>query len=236
MPEWYQAVGHVVDGIFVPVPDVNGNTLSRVVYASNAQGNLHVSADSSVNGNILVDFNQASNSPACRNMDRSQVGMLGVMYWSIDGGSGYWCMQPIVPIAAHANPDYNGHWYASSDPGWGFELLDVAAPGAAGPTIVAIMYYPGPNNQPAWAQATGTLVGNTAAMQLQAVDNGYCRSCPPPTSLEGATIGAMTITLDPVVAGQYPTGHATVQANYPGGGAFARTNIPIVMLSVPTGK
>jgi len=236
VPEWYQAVGHIVDGVFVPLPDANGNTLSRVVYASNAQGNLHVTADPNLSGNVVVDFNQASNSPVCRNLDRSHVAMLGVMYWTLAGESGYWCMEPIVPIAAHANPDYNGHWYAASDPGWGFELLDVAAPGAGGPTIVAIIYYPGPNNQPAWAQATGSLVGNTATMQLQAVDNGYCRSCPPPASLNGATIGTMTIALDPVSAGQAPTGHATVQASYAGGGAFARTNIPIVMLSVPTGQ
>lgn len=237
-PEWYQAVGHVVDGVFLPGLDANGNTLHRVLYASNALGQLNPTLDPAYTGSVVVDFNQAANSAVCRNVDRSQASLLAVMYWNIGSDKGSWCMQPIVALSAHATPDYNGHWYAgSADSGWGFELLDVKT-GAASPTVIIYMYYPGPNNQPTWATASGTLVNNTVTMQVVQIANGYCRTCAPPTGglQPGPSIGSMTLKLNPIVPGQQPTGTATFQLAYPGGGAFARNNIGIQMLSAPTGQ
>ena len=109
---------------------------------------------------MIVDFNQAANSPACRNTDRGGIASaLAVMTWTIDTESGKWCVEPLVSVEQHTpDPnDYNGHWFAPSDSGWGFELLDVAGSSGSPPSIYAYVYYPGPNNQPTWAFATGTL-------------------------------------------------------------------------------
>src|SRR5262249_52906287 len=131
-PEWYQAAGHLVDGVFAPLVQSTGATLYRVQYASNAQGALGATIDTAVTGSVIVDFNQPANAPQCRNADRSDAPQLAVMNWHIGSESGVWCMEPIVLPAQHGTPDYNGHWYAPSDSGWGFELLDVQSGTSAG--------------------------------------------------------------------------------------------------------
>jgi hypothetical protein len=223
----------------------DGETLYRLAYDSTAQGAIHFHADSFCAGNpdphnyippcsVVVDFNQAANSPVCRNVDRSGATQLGVMSWNIGGESGTWCMEPLVPLAAHVQPDYNGHWSADNDGGWGFELLDVAL--SSGPIVVAYVYYPGPGGQPTWATGSGTLNNGTLTMNLQQVTNGFCRSCTPPSGgLTGASIGSMTISLNSIVSGQRPSGRVSIQANYPGG-SFSRASEPMKMLSVPTGQ
>lgn len=235
-PEWYQAVGHLVDGVFLASPQVNGSTLYRVTYASNQPGQLGTAVDPAVQGSVVVDFNQAANAPVCRNVDRSGAAMLGVMSWSIGSESGSWCVEPIVTLAQHAIPDYNGHWYAPTDSGWGFELIDVVDPNGSSKVIVTV-YYPGPNNQPTWVTGQAPLSsGATTTFPLYPIGNGYCRSCPTPAggTQPGPMIGSMHLTLDPIVSGQPPSGIASITANYPSGGAFTRNGIPIQMLSLPT--
>ena len=242
-PEWYQASGRLIDGVFVPDIQSDGETLYRLVYDSNAQGAIHFHADSVCAGNpdpnhyippchVLVDFNQAANSPVCRNVDRSTVSSVAVMTWNIGSESGTWCVEPILPLSAHGTPDWNGHWFAPTDSGWGFELLDVNTAGA--PTIIVYVYYPGPDHQPIWATASGTLNGNTVAnMQLLQISNGYCRSCTPPPQLSGAAIGSMSLSFDPPnPARGFTSGTVTITTN----GGFNRSNVPISMLSVPTGQ
>ncbi|HST27318.1 MAG TPA: hypothetical protein VLK26_03005 [Rudaea sp.] len=245
VPEWYQAVGRLIDGMFLPfIQSANGSTLPRVKYASNAPGQLGVTADATYYGSVVVDFNQAANSAACRNVDRSQASQLAVMYWVLgtnttnpaNDQSASWCMQPIVSLAAHATPDYNGHWYAgSSDSGWGFELLDVST-GSASPAVIVYLYYPGPGNQPAWATASGTLAGNTVTMQVYKVTSGYCRTCTPSGNVQGTQIGNMTLSLNPISGTERPTGTVTFNLSNGDGTSFARTNEAIVMLSLPTGQ
>ncbi len=236
-PEWYQAVGHLVDGVFLPAPDQNGNTLHRVTYTTTSTQITGVTLDSGVSGSVVVDFNQAANSPVCRNVDRSGAAQLAVMNWSIGGDSGNWCMQPIVAAESHGSPDYNGHWNASgSDSGWGFELLDVKS-GNSNPVVIIYLYYPDENNQATWATASGTLVNGSVTMPLQQVTSGYCRTCTKPSGDATAdTIGSVTLGLAPITAGQTPAGTATIHAAYPNGGGFNRTSEPIKMLSVPTGQ
>ena len=235
-PEWYQTPGSLVDGVFLPGIDPNGDTLYRVVYQTTPTAITSYSLDPNAHGSVVVDFNQAANSSACRNLDRSDSPLLGVMSWTINGDSGTWCVEPIVPLAAHASPDFNGHWYAPSDSGWGFELLDVNMGSGGDPSVFVYVYYPGPNNQPAWATASGTLTNGSVTMQLLQVSNGYCRTCPP-VALTAPSIGTMTLSLQaPASSGERSTGTATILANYPGGGGFNRTNIPIQMLSLPTGQ
>jgi len=238
-PEWYQASGRLVDGVFVPDMQSDGETLYRLVYDSTGVGGIHFHADDACNGDaltppcsVVVDFNQAANSPVCRNVDRSDAALLGVMRWSIGGESASWCVEPIVPLALHASPDWNGHWFAPADGGWGFELLDVDTTGA--PTIIVYVYYPGPNNQPVWATASGTLNGTSVAnMPLLQISNGYCRGCAPPPQLSGAVIGTMSLSFDPPNPGRgYTTGTATITTS----SGFSRNNIGVSMLSVPTGQ
>ena len=237
-PEWYQALGSLVDGVFLPGLQSNGQSLYRLVYTSDALGQITFHADS-VTGSVVVDFNQASQSPACRNKDRrgadGSLPMLGVMSWTIGNDSAQWCVQPIVQLADHATPDLNGHWYANNDGGWGFELLDIRTPQNLGASvIVAYVYYPGANGKPTWATASGTLVGNTVTMPLLQVSNGYCRTCPPPTGgLTGTPVGSMTLSFS-TPAGGRPSGMASITANY-AGGSFSRSNDPIVPLSISTG-
>jgi len=238
-PEWYQASGRLVDGVFVPDVQSDGESLYRLVYDGTGVGGIHFHADDACKGStvssgcsVIVDFNQAANSPVCRNVDRSGAALLGVMRWSIGGETASWCVEPILPLAAHATPDWNGHWFASSDGGWGFELLAVETTGA--PTIIVYVYYPGPNNQPIWATASGTLNGTGVAnMQLLQISNGYCRGCTPPAQLSGIAIGSMSLNFDPPNPGRgFTTGTATITTS----SGFSRSNIPVSMFSVPTGQ
>jgi hypothetical protein len=239
-PEWYNAFGHLVDGVFLPTTqDSNGSTMVRIRYSSNALGQLNAVADGVTQGSVIVDFNQAAQSPVCRNADRSAVSsVLAVMYWNIGNDSASWCMEPATVVSQHASPDYNGHWYAPSDSGWGFELLDLDAGAGAPATAIVYLYYPGPNNKPTWALASGSLSakGTTGEMPLQVVSNGFCRTCAPPTSLTTTTIGTLSLNMDPIVAGEQPKGKATINITAANAGTFDRVDVPIVMLSAPTGN
>ena len=238
VPEWYETTGHIVDGVFLPDLQQNGITLYRITYSSLAQGGLNPQIDPTLQGSVVVDFNQAANASQCRNADRSDVAsVLAVMYWTIGNESGTWCMEPAVTPAQHATPDYNGLWNAPSDPGWGFELLDVA--GTPNPSVYILMYLPpaSPGANPTWAQAfNGTLVNGSVTLPLQQVSNGYCRSCPPPPDQTYSNNGTITLNLNSIVAGQQPSGTASFSISYPGGGNFSRSNIPIQMISVPGGQ
>jgi hypothetical protein len=232
--EWYQAVGSLVDGVFVASPQANGSSLYRIIYTTSATSITGLALDNSVSGSISVDFNQASQSPACLSKDRSNALQLAVMSWHIGGDSGQWCVEPIVAPTAHPSLDFNGHWFASSDSGWGMEILDVSTGTGSAPTIVIYIYYPGPNDQPTWATASGSLNNGVANMQLLQVSDGYCRTCTPPSQLTANNIGTISLTFNQGKAGSVvPTGSATIQANYPGGGGFSRQHISTQMLSMP---
>ncbi|MGA9334850.1 MAG: hypothetical protein WBV39_11290, partial [Rudaea sp.] len=239
-PEWYEASGRLIDGVFLPDMDANGNTLHRIIYTSLSPTKIgDAAADTGVSGSVVVDFNQAANSPACRNLDRSSAVQLAVMYWSIGNDTDSWCMQPIVPLSAHANPDYNGLWYDASDSGWGFEVLDT--PNASGNAdINVLMYLPAAADSQGkalstWASGTGTLVDGTAQIALLQISPGYCRTCAP-ISPNSVAVGNMTLKLNSILPGTAPNGTATIDISYPGGGGFNRNNVPVQMFSVPTGQ
>ncbi len=236
VPEWYETYGHMVDGIFLPTLQDNGVTLYRVLYSSLALGQLNPQPDPDLAGSVVVDFNQAANSPACRNVDRSDTAaFLAVMYWTIGSESGTWCMEPLVGPESHATPDYNGLWFAPSDSGWGFELLDTI--GSPAPNINILMYLPpAKGTDPTWALASGSLVNGSVTMTLQQISSGFCRSCTPPPNETTTNNGTITLKLNPFQAGLQPNGTATFNISYPGGGSFSRSNIPIEMFSVPTGQ
>lgn len=228
IPEWYETYGHIVDGVFLPDLQQNGISLYRIVYSSLAQGHLDPQVDPTLNGSVVVDFNQGANAPQCRNADRSDVSsLLAVMYWTIGNESGTWCMEPLVTPDEHATPDYSGLWFAPTDSGWGFELLDTV--GSPSPTINILMYLPPATTgaNPTWALASGTLVNGSVTMPLQQIGNGYCRSCTPPPDQATTNNGTITLRMNPIQAGQTPSGTATLSISYPGGGSFSRSNVPI---------
>jgi hypothetical protein len=88
-----------------------------------------------------------------------------------------------------------------------------------------------------WATASGSLVGNNVTMPVYKITAGYCRTCTPPSgSAQGAQIGSMTLSLNPVSGAQRPTGTVTFNLSNGDGTSFARTNEAIVMFSLPTGQ
>jgi hypothetical protein len=224
----------LVDGVFVPSLSADGSTFIRVIYNTTPTSIVSYSQDTSIAGSVIVDFNQADASPACRNVDRSSAAQLAVMSWTIGNDSADWCVEPIVPTSEDATPDYNGVWYAPSDSGWGFELVDIASTTGGTPFVNVLIYLPGPDNLSNWLSGSGNLQGTSVNLQLKQVNNGYCRTCTPPATLTADNVGTMQLTFDPPnPARGYTTGEATISVSYPGGGSFNRSNIPITMLSIP---
>jgi hypothetical protein len=235
-PEWYFAQGNLVDGVFVAGIASVGNTLLYSTYGSNLGfGQLQPTPQANPVGTVIVDFNQASRSPACRNVDRSDQSMLGVMSWTIGNDADNWCMEPLIPLNRHATPDYNGHWYAPPDSGWGMEVLDYDG-NVSSSTVFVLVYYPDANGLPTWAVASGTLSNGNANLQVLARTNGYCRTCTPPATTATSPIGTLTLSLTPGAGTNRATGTASFTINYPGGGSFSRSNDPITQLSLPTGQ
>jgi hypothetical protein len=236
-PEWYLATGNIVDGVFVGGLDGNGHSLLYSTYGANLGfGQLMPTPQASVNGQVVVDFNQADKSPVCRDTDRSGVALLGVMTWTIGSTTEDWCIEPLIQQGQRSSPDYTGHWFALADGGWGMEILTFDG-NASSASIFVLVYYPSKTGLPTWGVASGTLVNGVAQLQLLARANGYCRTCTPPATTETSVIGNMTLTLvPPAIVGNAATGTATFTINYPGGGTFSRSNDQITMLSLPPGQ
>jgi len=241
-PEWYLATGNIVDGVFVGLLDNNGNTLLYSTYGPNiGLGQLNPTPQANVYGTIIVDFNQAANSPVCRDVDRTGAPLLGVMSWAIGPSpqsavAGDWCIEPLITQNQRSAPDFTGHWFAPADGGWGMEILSFNGD-ASSSSIFVLVYYPDKNGLPTWAVASGTITNLTANLQLLERANGYCRTCTPPATTQTNVIGSMTLKLAaPASSGVGATGTATFMLNYPGGGSFSRSNDPITMLSLPPGQ
>jgi len=223
--EMFVAQGNVIDGVFIPsIIGADGSTLVRFQYDPVAK---KASPTANTGGSIVVDFNQAANSPACRNIDRSSAIMLGVMSWSFADSNGNvtekgdWCVEPLTTLAQNASPDRGGLYYGgSSDSGWGFSVLDVNR-GAAGEQVFSVLYYPDANGKPIWAVANAQPFVNGQTIPLIQNAAGYCRTCTPVAQNQ---VQAGTITLN-----FGTTNTATIVANYPGG-SFTRTNVPLVNL------
>lgn len=226
--EIFQAQGNVVDGIFIPlILGSDGSTLVRMQYDPVTK---KATPTANTGGRIVVDFNQAANSPACRNIDRSAAVMLGVMSWSFADTTGKtieqgdWCVEPLTTLAQNASPDLGGLYYGgSADSGWGFSVLDVNR-GSQGNQVAIDFYYPDANGKPIWAVAGALPFVNGQAIPLMQNASGYCRTCAP-TPRNAVQIGTITLNFG-------TTNTATIMANYPGGGSFVRTNVPLTNLGI----
>ncbi|UXI66922.1 hypothetical protein [Tahibacter amnicola] len=235
-PEWYIGLGRLVDGVFIGAKESHGISLQRLVYNASTHSSQ---LDTSSAGHMVIDFNQAASSPSCRTPDRSGLPRLGVMSWTIRNESAKWCIEPVVQPEAHTTPDFAGHWYGgTADPGWGMEVVTIKN-GTAQPTLVAILYYPDSRGFSRWAIASGNVnLANTGTMTLTEVTNGYCRTCTPPaTPTQTRNVGTIQFQLTAPTRTDPPDGanRVTININIPGTAQFARTNVPLTLLSAPPG-
>ncbi|PIV34318.1 MAG: hypothetical protein COS34_04670 [Lysobacterales bacterium CG02_land_8_20_14_3_00_62_12] len=232
-PEWFLAAGRFVDGSFVPEPDRFGHSLQRYTYDNNRTPRAQI--DPGFDGQVRLDFVQAKNAPACANAQAFD-GALAVMTFTLGGDRNQqWCMQELVPRSIRPSNDRTGTWYAGSqDSGWGTSLGSIPGASADNGGLFGILYYYDGQGKPRWAiSATGDLQSGATLPLLSR--SGYCRSCAiPPSFPEGrdTTIGSIGYAL--ALAGS-PGSTLSYSASWPGpeAGNFARTNSPLLLLSIP---
>lgn len=236
VPEWYQALGRVVDGIFVGGKDSNGISLHRVIYNPTTGRS---EPDPTVQGDVTIDFNQAENSPACRAQNRAGATRLAVMSWTLRAETGRWCIEPAVAAAARTTPDFGGHWWAGdANSGWGMELFTLE--GAAKPLLVGYLYYPDGRGNSRWAVIPVTPVdlASTQTIALQEITTGFCRSCAPPAQAQTRPVGTVQFQLTAPTRESTPSGsnRVSIDLRIPlvGGQEITfRRNAPITLLSTP---
>ncbi|WP_347261424.1 hypothetical protein [Rudaea sp.] len=233
--EIFQSQGHVVDGVYIPIIiGTDGSTLVRMHYDPVAK---KATPTANTGGSIVVDFNQAANSPACRNIDRSaevNAGLLlGVLSWTfVDQSSppktleqGDWCIQPLTTLAQNASPDLGGLYYGGpGDSGWGFSVLNVNR-GSQGNQVALDFYFGDASGKPVWAVANALPFVNGQLIPLMQNAAGYCRTC---TAKSQSAVQIGTIALD------FSTTPATASINaIPlSGGSFIRNNVQLTNLGV----
>lgn len=239
VPEYYLAVGPVVDGVFQPINDANGDSLTR--YLVQPGRNPPQQPDPSSDGQVRIDFNRADLHPACNDgVPRSRASPLAVMTWSIGSTRNRsWCMNAAFPADWMPAADPSGIWAApfingTSDSGWGLDIANFRREGAATDTLLAVLYYPSASGQPRWAYAfTEDYATNRDLVLLER--RGYCRTCPRPTQgVVEVPVGTVRLDLRdrrPQFSGT--TSRATLRVDYPGGGSFQRTDAPITPYNVP---
>jgi hypothetical protein len=242
-PEWYIAIGPLVDGVFTPAQNANGDSLVRYKYVNGAA--TPQQPDPSIHGVIRLDFNQAGLAPSCNNgTAHDKSGTLGVMTFNIAAGQLdpqrelAWCMQPLIPSSLATTPDFTGTWYGGgSDSGWGFSLASFqGAPKA----LFGVLYYPDSNGNGRWAYLISSSFSNGTTYNL-VERHGYCRACAVPESVlagqfDDRNAGTISLNLNQAVQNQ-SAGPGTFSVNYqlPPGGPFLRTNFPMTLLSVAPG-
>jgi hypothetical protein len=222
-PEWYIAIGRIVDGVFRPGNDANGNSLWRTRYLFGPPPGQE--EDTSVPGQVRIDFNQGGRAPACRDgVGRNDP--LALMRFSLGDEDMSWCLTQIVPEPARPALDRTGHWFAGADDsGWGVTTL---AYGESG--LFMVLYYPDSQGRPRWAFAQTDTFAPGEPMPLRQVA-GYCRTCAAPAGGNPMSIvGEVTLTLD---APEGSEGRISFDVSYagPGGGRFTRSNVPMIRLA-----
>ncbi len=238
-PEYYLAVGPVVDGVFRPLNNANGDSLVR--YLVQPGRNPPEQPDPDSDGQVRIDFNRADLHPACNDgVPRSRVSPLAVMTWSIGATRNRsWCMNAAFPLSWMPAADPSGLWAApfingSADSGWGLDVAGFRREGAATDSLLAVLYYPSANGQPRWAYAfTEDYATNRDMVLLER--RGYCRTCTrPQQGVIEVPVGLVRLDLRdrrPQFSGT--TSRATLRVDYPGGGSFQRTDAPITLYNVP---
>lgn len=228
-PEWYIAIGPLVDGVFAASLDAAGNSLVRYQYVGGATPQQAVPAQS---GQVILDFNKAEQSPACNDgTAREGAGLLGMFRYTLAGISDGWCVEELIPAAGRPTQDLTGTWYAgSSDAGWGSSVASSAI-NAGQNLLFSTLYYPDSTGTGRWAFVSST--DYQPGQSLPVFERrGYCRTCPANTA--DIQIGTMTPNLVQAVQGQAGSNRLSFDVTYGGteGGQFTR-DVPYELLSVP---
>lgn len=239
LPEYYLALGRLIDGKFIGAKQGNGIALMKLRYNPTTR---RTELDRTSSGQLFIDFNQAAQSPACRSASRTGAGALAVMKWSIRSERDTWCIEPAVLANAHTTPDFSGHWYSGNgtDLGWGMELLSLR--GAAGQTqLVAVVYYPDLQGRSRWAitALSDVNLANTPALTLNEVTSGYCRTCAVPAGpTQTRAIGTIQLKLTQPTRVEPADGanRVSIVISIPGVAEFRRDNVPLTLLSAPPGQ
>lgn len=210
-PEYYIAIGPMVDGVFVPTPGPGGNALVRYLLQ-----NGQPVVDTSSRGYMRIDFNNAARSGACQRDGTSleNTAPRAAMMVMINDIATDWCIEPLFARSQRETPDRSGIWIngASNDPGWGLSLATYAPTAGAAASLFGILYYHDGNGQPRWAftQPGGVYQPGVTALPLSSIA-GYCRTCTP-NSRTTTPVGELQLNLNAPAAGN--TGGVTV--SFPG--------------------
>lgn len=234
LPEWFLAIGPLVDGVFLA--DVNEFGDSLVSYLYDAARSPPQRADGARRGQVRLDFNQPTDSAACgdgTNRDESQP--LAVFAWSLEGDVGNWCVEPLIAAGGRPALDLTGTWYGGqADQGWGVSVA-TAGRGDDSQLLFALLYYPDAQGKGRWGfvQAENYLPGQPLEFIQR---RGYCRTCPS-TPFVDEVSGSFTPELvQPTqedIAGPNRLGFS-VQFLGPAGGSFVRpAQTPLTLLSAP---
>jgi hypothetical protein len=236
VPEWYVAHARYRDGKLETAPDANGNTLTRIRYDATRPPGQRQSPDPSVSGQIGFDF---SNVTECRTQDRAGAAVLAKVTWRINSESGVWCIEPLaISSQMHTGNNRSGHWYSPGDGGWGFEALTLPGSDAAGrPRLILYLYYPTADGNVRWATASTNAYSPGDTLTLLEAVNGYCRTCTPPQSATGRSIGTIRLSLTQALREEPASGanSATIQINGGGTVTFSRVDAKLTQLSQPPG-
>ena len=232
LPEWYVAIGPVIDGVFTPASNGNGDSLVRYKYFPNQQPRQR--ADAAFDGQVRLDFNQAEVSPACNDgVGRDRSSPLAVMTWSLGADlDQQWCMQTATTTAQRGNPEYTGLWNAGdADSGWGYSVLTFN--GGSGNSLFSLLYYPDSNGDGRWSYIASSNFSNGQTITLKQ-RRGYCRTCAKPASFVDVDAGTINLTINAPNGTPGNGNGATFTASYqnPPGSSFARTNAPFLLLSI----
>ncbi len=232
-PEFYSAVGEIIDGIFMPARDsASGDSLLRSLYDAERSPPTYTDTSPTFDGQVRIDFVDGARHPVCQDGagGRPLDGTTAVMHWELAGEERQWCMQPILPVVENVEIDFGSHWYVPADPGWGVSIMSFPAGGNDG--IGLQLYFPDATGRGRWALMNTTNFVPGEVYPLYEV-GGYCRDCDKPDGeLQLTTIG--TISLD-LRAPDEGTSTVSFDVSYPGpeGGRFVRTDAPIEPASTP---
>jgi len=217
-PEWYLAVGTVENGVF-------DGPIQRFGY--DAADSPPQSAEDV--GEAEITFDLAADSAVCGDgTDRSSATQLARFSFTIDGDTSNWCVEPLIASSEPTPaPDFTGHWYSSTDLGWGMTVYE------QGQVLFVVLYFYDGDGGPRWMLGTDQHWHNGDQITMKQF-RGFCRTCEP---VETSPIpeGTLTLNLNSATQASDGSNNVTVHVNYQGiqGGGWDRDMQPIQLLSDP---
>jgi hypothetical protein len=237
--EWYLSAGPMIDGVYMPADNANGDSLPR------AQVNFAAGTTTpnpNVRGEIRVDFNQPWNHPACQgHADQSRA--KAVMAWTLGADRNLaWCLTETVPGLVAPARDLTGVWGSFGnlpdgrpDFGWGLDLLSFRAGSNDG--LFGLLYYADAGGQPRWAvmQTDNYQPGGEYPLFDRL---STCRTCAPLASEPQVQIGTIRLDLREPLQGAASAAAGNrirFEVTYPRapGGVYAR-DMPAILQSSTT--